>query len=62
MSNSDNVENWEADGSKDMRVRAFEKWNHMLSEYQAPALDQAKREELEAYVARRKEELPDAWY
>ena len=62
LSNSDNVENWEADGAKDMRVRAFEKWNHMLSEYQAPALDQAKREELEAYVARRKEELPDAWY
>ncbi len=62
LSNSDNVENWEADGAKDMRVRAFEKWNRMLGDYQQPPLDQAKREELEAYVARRKEELPDAWY
>jgi len=62
LSNSDNVENWEANGAKDMRVRAFEKWNRMLGDYQQPALDQAKREELEAYVTRRKEELPDAWY
>ncbi len=62
LSNSDNVENWEANGAKDMRVCAFEKWNRMLGDYQQPALDQAKREELEAYVARRKEELPDAWY
>ena len=62
LSNSDNVENWEAGGAKDMRQRAFERWNHMLGEYQPPALDAAKREELEAYVARRKEELPDAWY
>ncbi len=62
LSNSDNVENWEANGAKDMRVRAFEKWNRMLGDYQQPALDQAKREELEAYVTRRKQELPDAWY
>ena len=62
LSNSDNVENWEAAGSKDMRTRAYEKWNQMLGEYEAPALDPAKREELEAYVARRKQELPDAWY
>jgi trimethylamine--corrinoid protein Co-methyltransferase len=62
LSNNDNVENWEAEGSKDMRVRAFEKWNRMLREYEAPAIDPATREELQAYVARRKQELPDAWY
>jgi trimethylamine--corrinoid protein Co-methyltransferase len=28
----------------------------------APALDEAKKEELAAYVAKRMEEIPDAWY
>jgi trimethylamine--corrinoid protein Co-methyltransferase len=62
LSDSENVESWEEGGSKDMRQRAYERWNKMLEEYQAPAIDAGTREELEAYVARRKEELPDAWY
>ncbi len=62
LSDSENVESWEEGGSKDMRRRAFERWNQMLNEYQPPAMDEAKKEELAAYVARRKEEIPDAWY
>ncbi len=62
LSDSENVESWEENGSKDMRSRAFERWTQMLQEYQAPPMDIAMREELEAYVARRKQELPDAWY
>ncbi len=62
LSNSENVESWEEAGSKDMRGRAFERWTGMLDQYQPPPIDQALREELEAYVARRKEQLPDAWY
>ncbi|WP_420335417.1 trimethylamine methyltransferase family protein [Roseibium sp.] len=62
LSDSENVESWEEGGSKDMRQRAFERWQTMLEEYQPPAMDTATREELEAFVARRKEELPDAWY
>ena len=62
LSDSENVESWEEGGSKDMRRRAYERWNQMLNTYEAPPLDPAKREELKAYVARRKEELPDAWY
>ena len=62
LSDSENVESWEEGGSKDMRVRAHERWNAMLRQYQPPNLDIAKKEELEAYVAKRKEELPDAWY
>jgi trimethylamine--corrinoid protein Co-methyltransferase len=34
----------------------------MLAAYEAPPLDPAKDEELQAFVAKRKEELPDAWY
>lgn len=62
LSDSENVESWEEGGSKDMRQRAFERWNKMLAEYEAPPIEQALREELEGFVVRRKEELPDAWY
>lgn len=62
LSDSENVESWEEGGSKDMRRRAYDRWNAMLEAYQPPAMDEALREELAAYVARRKEELPDAWY
>lgn len=62
LSDSENVESWEEGGSHDMRKRAFDRWTQMLKGYQAPPMDIAKREELEAYVTKRKEELPDAWY
>ncbi|WP_422040410.1 trimethylamine methyltransferase family protein [Roseibium sp.] len=62
LSDSENVESWEEGGSKDMRRRAFDRWQTMLADYQPPSMDEATREELEAFVARRKEELPDAWY
>ena len=62
LSDSNNVEQWEEEGSKDTARRAYEHWNQLLKDYQAPPLDQAKDEELQAYVTRRKEEIPDAWY
>lgn len=62
LSDSENVESWEEAGEKDMRRRAYERWNEMLAQYQSPPIDIAKKEELEAYVARRKSEIPDAWY
>ena len=62
LTDSENVESWEEGGSLDMRQRATGRWQRMLQDYEAPAIDAAVREELEAYVARRKAELPDAWY
>ncbi len=62
LSDSENVESWEEGGSKDMRQRAYEKWNAMLKQYEAPKLDEAKDEELREYVSRRKSEIPEAWY
>ncbi len=62
LSDSDNVESWVEKGGHDMRKRAFDKWNRMLANYQAPPIDSAKKEALEDYVARRKTEIPDAWY
>jgi len=62
LSDSENVESWEENGSKDMRRRAFEKWNKMLENYEKPAIDVAVEEALTEYVTKRKEKLPDAWY
>ena len=62
LSDSENVESWEEAGSPDMRTRAHKKWNDMLKEYQAPPIDDSTKDALKAFVAKRKEELPDAWY
>ena len=62
LSNSENVESWEEAGAEDMRMRAFKRWNNLLKDYEAPAIDPAMKEELEAFVARRKADMPDAWY
>lgn len=62
MSNSDSFEQWEEDGSKDTERRAFERWNQMLDEYEAPAIDVSIDEELKAFVAKKKEAMADAWY
>lgn len=62
LSDSENVESWEENGSEDMRMRAFRRWNKLLDHYEPPPMDEAKREQLDDFVARRKRELPDAWY
>ncbi len=62
LSDSENVESWEERGAKDMERRAYERWNQMLVEYEAPPIDEGVDEALQAYVAQRKSELPDAWY
>lgn len=62
LSDSNNVEKWQEDGSKDSARRAYERWNQLLKDYQMPPMDQAKDEELQAFVARRKEEIPVSWY
>jgi trimethylamine--corrinoid protein Co-methyltransferase len=62
LSDSNNVETWEDEGGDDMRKRAYKKWNAMLDAYEPPPIDPATLEELDNYVAKRKQELPDAWY
>jgi len=62
LSDSNNVEQWEESGSKDTAQRAYERWNQLLKDYEAPALDESKDEALKEYVAKRKDEIPDAWY
>ncbi len=51
-----NFETWEEDGSRSASERAHRLYKQILAEYEPPALDPAIAEELEAFVARRKEE------
>ena len=62
LNDSENVESWEENGSKDMRQRAYERWSAMLNAYQSPPLDDATKEALNDYVIRKKQAQPDAWY
>ena len=62
LSDSENVESWEDGGGTDMRERAHARWTQMLRDYQPPPMEDATREALEAFVVKRKEELPNAWY
>ncbi|MEM9277858.1 MAG: trimethylamine methyltransferase family protein [Pseudomonadota bacterium] len=62
MSNSDSFEQWEEDGAKDTEKRAFERWQQMLKDYEAPLLDEAVDEELQAFISKKKESMADAWY
>ena len=40
-------------------ARANTQWKKMLADYEAPALDQGLDEQLQAFMAKRKETLPD---
>lgn len=48
---------WEAAGAKTALTRATEIWQQALRDYEAPAMDPAIRDELDAYIARRKEDI-----
>jgi trimethylamine--corrinoid protein Co-methyltransferase len=52
-----NFETWSESGGKSGTERANAIWKELLRTYEAPPLDQAVSEELEAYVARRKEQI-----
>ncbi|QYK42200.1 MAG: trimethylamine methyltransferase family protein [Paracoccaceae bacterium] len=57
LSDWTNYGGWEAAGSRDAAERATAIWQQALAEYEEPKLDPSVREELDAYVAKRKEEI-----
>jgi len=59
MMNSDNYEQWLADGSLSAEDRAAARCRELLEEYEEPALSDDVRAELDEFVARRDAELPD---
>lgn len=52
-----NYETWLEAGGRDATQRATEIWQRALRDYEAPPLDPAVAEALDAFVARRREEL-----
>ena len=56
LSNWDNYQSWENAGAEQTPERANKIWKQILAEFESPAIDPAIAEELDAFVARRKEE------
>ena len=56
LSDWNNFETWEERGSIRTPERANKMWKQILAEFEPPPMDEAVREELAAFVARRKEE------
>lgn len=57
---SNSFEQWESEGSKEAVDRAHERWRQMLSEYEAPPLDDAVEHELASWIEQRKGSFPDS--
>ncbi len=57
ISDWQNSESWTLAGAKDATARATELWPKILEEFEPPPIDPAIDEAMQAYMARRKEEL-----
>jgi trimethylamine--corrinoid protein Co-methyltransferase len=57
LSDWSNFEAWQANGAQSASERATPIWQSVLADYQPPGLDSARIEALDAFVARRKEEI-----
>lgn len=59
LANWQNFESWQEAGGLDATQRATGLWKQALEAYEQPPMDAAIREALDAYVARRKQEIGD---
>jgi trimethylamine--corrinoid protein Co-methyltransferase len=59
VSSTENYERWARNGGNDTAARANAIWKKTLEEYEQPPLDDGLREELQAFVDRRRTELGD---
>src|SRR6266436_2420926 len=60
LADNNSVEQWEAEGAKDMAQRANALWKRQLEQYETPALDPAVDEALLDYIKQRKASFPDS--
>ena len=61
IADNNSFEQWEAEGAKDAFTRANALYKKMLADYQAPSLDPAIDEALQAFIQERKDSMPDAF-
>ena len=62
MADNNSYEQWLADGALDTAQRANKQWKRYLETYEEPTLDPSKLEQLEHFVATKKESMPDRNY
>jgi trimethylamine--corrinoid protein Co-methyltransferase len=62
LADNEPFEKWEAAGSTDAATRANALWKKRLAEFEAPKLDEAIRDSVDDFVARKKQGIADAWY
>lgn len=57
LSDWQSYENWQVSGGRNALERATALWQQALQDYEEPVMDPAIRETLDAYIARRREEI-----
>ena len=57
---NNSIEQWTAEGCKEITARALDRARALLAAYEEPALDPARDEALRDYIARREREIPAA--
>jgi trimethylamine---corrinoid protein Co-methyltransferase len=62
LSDNSSFEQWRDSGAKDAALRANARWKVALKSYEPPPIDLAIDEALKAFIARKKEKMPDAWH
>ena len=55
-------ETWDENGRDDMATRAHRRWKAQLAQYQPPPIDDTIDAALRAFVAQRKDAMPDMWH
>ena len=61
IADNNSFEQWQVEGDKSAPQRANEIARKWIADHQAPAMDPAIREALDAFVAKKKESMPDAF-
>jgi trimethylamine--corrinoid protein Co-methyltransferase len=60
IADNNSYEQWEAEGRQDAAQRANKLWKRMLQDYEAPELDPAIDEAINAFIAKKKAAVPDS--
>ena len=61
VADNNSFEQWQAEGSKDTAERAAARVKKSLADYEAPPLDPAIDEALQAFIRQKKDSMPDAF-
>ena len=62
LADTASYEQWAETGRLNLEQRASRRWQEMLADYQAPALDSAIDEALQDFMACKKSAMPDQWH